>query len=74
MQGATRWCPGNSFNMVALCGSMVTRINQRNGGAFIGVCKMALLLPVYANIYKFDKTSYVLNKVGNEPINFAFSS
>ena len=66
MQGAARWSPGNSFNMVALRGSMVTRITQWNGGAFIGVCKMALLLPGCAIIFKYDKSSQVLNTVGDK--------
>ena len=66
MQGAARWSPGNSFNMVAIRGSMVTGMDRRNGGAFIGVCKMALLLPVCANISKYDKSSQALNTVGDK--------
>ena len=58
--GATQ-CPGISFNMIAVCGSMMTGMEQRDRGAFNGVSKMALLLTKCAIIYKYDTSSHVVN-------------
>mgnify|MGYP006163276317 CR=1 FL=1 len=68
MQGAARWSPGNSFNMVTVCGSMMTNTERREQDYFNGVCKLALLLTYKVINKQLDESPHNVNKMWNNVI------